>query len=77
MRHLNGDRVNGASATNANGTLAVGGPAARAAATTSRIPFRAGIPSLRDTVFRRLLAIADLAAAAGGLSIIGGRRLHR
>lgn len=29
------------------------------------------IPSLRDAVFRRLLAIADLAAAAAGLGVIG------
>jgi exopolysaccharide biosynthesis polyprenyl glycosylphosphotransferase len=34
-------------------------------------PILDGIPTLRDAVFRRMLAIADLAAALGGLAVIG------
>ena len=55
------------------------GEAATRPASTARsrtlTPVRSGprtpLPILRDAVFRRLLAIADLAAAAGGLAIIG------
>jgi exopolysaccharide biosynthesis polyprenyl glycosylphosphotransferase len=43
----------------------------RPLAEVSRTVSRAGLPGLRDAVFRRLLAIADLAAAVGGLGIIG------
>jgi exopolysaccharide biosynthesis polyprenyl glycosylphosphotransferase len=41
-----------------------------------RAPARAPLPILRDAIFRRLLAIADLAAAAGGLAIIGLSTRH-
>jgi exopolysaccharide biosynthesis polyprenyl glycosylphosphotransferase len=34
-------------------------------------PARTALPTVRDAVFRRLLAIADLLAAAGGLAVIG------
>jgi exopolysaccharide biosynthesis polyprenyl glycosylphosphotransferase len=34
-------------------------------------PPRTALPSVRDAVFRRLLAVADLLAAAGGLAMIG------
>ncbi len=34
------------------------------------------LPSVRDAVFRRLLGIADLAAAAGGLLVSGALRGH-
>jgi exopolysaccharide biosynthesis polyprenyl glycosylphosphotransferase len=37
----------------------------------SLAPARQALPTIRDAVFRRLLAIADLAAAAGALAIIG------
>jgi exopolysaccharide biosynthesis polyprenyl glycosylphosphotransferase len=36
-----------------------------------RTPILGVMPSLRDAVFRRLLAVADLASAAGGLAVIG------
>jgi len=45
----------------ASGSVAVPQPASA--------PERATIPLLRDAVFRRLLAVADLAAAAGGLGV--------
>jgi len=44
--------------------------------TPVRAPARAPLPILRDAIFRRLLAIADLAAAAGGLAIIGLSTRH-
>jgi exopolysaccharide biosynthesis polyprenyl glycosylphosphotransferase len=50
---------------------------AAATAVASREPLAPSIPNLRDAVFRRLLAVADLAAALGGqvlLSSVSGRR---
>jgi exopolysaccharide biosynthesis polyprenyl glycosylphosphotransferase len=40
-------------------------------------PARPVLPTVRDAVFRRLLAIADLAAAAGGLAVVMGLTAHR
>jgi hypothetical protein len=45
-------------------------PAAERPRAVSPAP-RPALPTLRDAVFRRLLAIADLAAAAGGLAVTG------
>ena len=53
--------VDGRPPNNADGAVAVGRQGSR-----SRL-----IPSLRDTVFRRLLVIADLLAAAAGLGLLG------
>lgn len=39
-------------------------------------PILEAIPPFRDAVFRRLLAIADLAAAAGALAVIGATTGH-
>jgi hypothetical protein len=45
---------------------------ARTVAGVAAIPLIGRIaPSVRDAIFRRLLAIADITAAAGGLAIIG------
>jgi exopolysaccharide biosynthesis polyprenyl glycosylphosphotransferase len=40
-------------------------------------PILDGIPTLRDAVFRRMLAFADVAAAAGGLTVIAFATGHR
>jgi hypothetical protein len=45
-------------------------------AITSIGPLPAGIPIKRDAVFRRLLAMADLAAAAGSLAVLAGVTGH-
>ena len=60
---------------NGNGRSAVALPAVAdggdALATAEAVPAAARLPLLRDAVFRRLLALADLAAAVGGLSLLG------
>ncbi len=70
-RRSNGNGV--LTAVNGGGGAAAGGLLARAA--TVRIPVRQ-IPTLRDAVFRRLLALADLAAAAGGLAVLDAVSRH-
>ncbi len=80
--HTNGNG-NGRPNAGGNGTLRSNGagaatllalkpvPAvAQARATVQPATVRAIGPTLRDAVFRRLLAVADLAAAAGGVAVI-------
>ncbi len=40
------------------------------------VPLPARLPTFRDAVFRRLLILADVAAAAGGLAVIGTSTHH-
>ncbi len=55
----------------ASQTAGSGAAAERARSTRIKsIPLRAGLPVKRDALFRRLLAIADLVAATGGLAVV-------
>jgi exopolysaccharide biosynthesis polyprenyl glycosylphosphotransferase len=63
-----------------NGAAAQDGVAAPRPATGERTavppPARIALPTVRDAIFRRLLAIGDLLAAAGGLAVIGALTDH-
>ena len=81
LHEANGHRPNGngshGTATNGAASAAVDG--ARGVAPAQRLegtaPWR-WPGALRDSLFRRLLALADMAAAAGGLAIVGAASGH-
>ena len=71
---VNGGRLSAANGGSTNGAAALAANGARAVAPAARFEdaaWRRWPGALRDSLFRRLLALGDMAAAAGGLAIIG------
>jgi exopolysaccharide biosynthesis polyprenyl glycosylphosphotransferase len=68
---VNGDNGAAVLAVSANAVAASGELVTRPAPMRSRVR-----PSFRDAVFRRLLVLADIAAAAGGLGVLAAAARH-